>query len=452
MKTLATLALALFASTAQAQPPVPHWPEDFKYVGSTTLPTPPAGNGDSTFGKGLSVVLEADKSFSLYTGSWNPQVILKWSVTRAADGSFAGAAAFKSNLGTAPIHYFLYGIHYDLLTGAFYFSSQNDYDTNPATDVSLGRATIDQVTGKLVSSGTFTFAARSDKMTQGGLTDVPGWFQKLHPCGRFLAGWGGYWSIIAIGPASMGAAATCFDPPDMSVTTGAIANTPVLGYAFSSSLTVHTPAAERNTNYNQRYGWGWWPATVTTGPGWWVPGDSLWQGCTWVDTPAVSGLVCVPMLHEGCNFYGSNALPPTLPVCAPYPGKAASLNSERARHWVFIYDPRALGAVADRLTPQNGIQAVQRAVLELPGVPQPLGGWPGIARMVTGVTFEPTSGLLAVMIRNTSVTGGRPVIFWYQVRRTQPYTFTATATVEAGSAAEALALVQAQAAQWTLKP
>ncbi len=468
MKTLTVvLGLALLlARAAYAQPPAPHWPNDFTYLGSTTLPAPPypgnPPNGDWSFGKGLALRLESDGSVTLFTGSWNPQVILHWRVTKGSDGTFSGVAAFKGNLGSVPLHYYLFGLYWDLPTSTLYASSQNDYDAAPSIDVSLGRATVDPATGRLVAAGTFTFAGRSDKFTQGGVTALPDWFQKAYGCGRLGVGYGGYWSVIATGPASMGPAFACFDPPAPSVTSGALPNRALLGYPYSASTTTHTPAAERDSDYTQTVGWGWWPKHVTSGPGYWVPGDSLWQGCAYVDTGAVSGLVCIPMLHNGCVWYGSNASPPTLPECSATPGKAAALNSQRARHWVYIYDPRDLGAVATGQKAQNAIQAVQRVPLDLPGVPQPLVGWPGIPRMVTGVSFEPTSGLFAVMIRNVSIAGGRPTIVWYQVRRTQAFTFTATrtttvttieqtsVTVQAASQAEALALAQAHVAQWTV--
>lgn len=459
VKLGATLAILIaLTSAAAAQPAVPHWPDDFRFLGTTTLPSAPwPANGDSNFGKGLAVRLEKDGTVTLFTGSWAPQVVLTWQAPRGADGTFSGSAAFTGNLGTPPLHYYLFGLYWDPPTSMLYASSQNDYDGSGTIDMSLGRATIDPVTGKLAAAGSYTFAGRSDKFTQGGITALPDWFQKAYGCGRLAVGWGGYWSVIATGPASMGPAGACFDPPDASVTKGAIANTALLGYPYSSSTVTHTAAAERDADYTQTFGWGWWPKHVPADPGFWVPGDSLWQGCAYVDTGAVSGLLCVPMLHNGCVWYGDNAIPQKPPECSTTPGKAAALNSTRARHWVYIYDPRDLGAVATGQKAQNAIQAAQRVPLDLPGVPQPLTGWPNIPRMVTGVSFEPTSGLFAVMIRNAAL-GGHPTVFWYQVRRTQSFTITRTRTttatdaltVQAVSETDAIALAKAVAAGWTV--
>lgn len=444
----------LLAGLASAQPRPPQWPQDFTYLGSTTVPQAPAPltvNGDSPFGRGLAVRVEADGTYA-YLGSWNPQVILKWRIPRdPVTGAFSGSAVFTKNLGRIPIYGSLFGLYIDLPTNTFWASSESEYDADPVINDTLGRATLDPTTGTLVPGGRFSFAGRSDKMTKGGVTALPAWLQKILGCGPLAVGFGAYESVIATGPASMGPALACFDPPAVSAASGAIPNKALLGYPFSSSTVIQTPAAERDTNYNQRYGWGWWPATVSAAPGWWNPGDMIWQGCAYVDTSAVSGLVCAPFLEGGCNWYGSNAIPPTLPVCSAVPGKAASLNAQWATHWIYTYDWRDLASVATGQKPQNGIQAWQRAELQLPGVTYPLAGLPSTPRMVTGVYYEPTQHLFAIMVRNTSVAGGRPTIFWYQVRSTQPYTLTATVTVEAESAAAALAMASAQPAKWVVQ-
>jgi hypothetical protein len=410
---------------------VPAWPSDFTYIGKTVLQSAPYPNdangspvGDFRWGKGLAIHAEADGSVTIFTGSWNPQPVLRWRVAPAADGTFSGNATFMQSLGTGVyVRGELIGLYLDD-DGDLISSFNSTYDTDPAIDWTMGRAYIDPGTGLAVSRGTFKFANRSDKMTQGGVTGVPDWWRAAYnPNCNALVGWGGYWSVIATGPASMGPAAACVALPtdaDMPVAGGTstpLPNVPVLGFPFSSSVTVQTAATQRvDTDYYQTYGWGWWPASVSTGLGWWNPGDSLYQGCTWADTPAVSGLVCIPLLQEGCNWYGSNATPPTLPVCSTVPGKAASLNSQRQRPWVFIYDPKDLGDVAIGARSQSSVQPVSQTSLALPGLTTPFPGLPDISHVITGVTFEPTKKWLAIMVRDTSTATGRPTIFWYKVR------------------------------------
>jgi hypothetical protein len=408
------------------------WPNDFAYIGKTVLQSAPYPNdaygqpvGDYRFGKGLAVHAEADGSVTIFAGSWNPQPVLRWRVKPATDGTFSGNATFVQSLGTGVyVHGELIGLYLDD-SGDLISSFNSTYDGDPTVDWTMGRAYIDPSTGTAVSRGTFKFASRSDKMTQGGVTGVPAWWQSAYnqDCNA-LVGWGGYWSVIATGPASMGPAAACITLPgdaDMPAGGGGnttpIPNVPLLGFPFSSSLTSQTPATQRvDTDYYQTYGWGWWPATISSGLGYWNPGDWLFQGCTWADTAAVSGLICVPMLQEGCNWYGSNAVPPVSPVCNPTPGQAAALNSNRQRPWVFVYDPKDLGDVAIGARSQTSVQPVAQTALALPGVTYPVPGNPDMNHMITGVTFEPTKKWLAIMVRDTSTSTGRPTIYWYKVR------------------------------------
>jgi hypothetical protein len=418
-----TLALLIWAAQASAQTHVvPTWPNDFVYVGKTTLAFAPYPNdafgkpiGDWKFGKGLALHVEPDGTIAIFAGSWNPQTVLRWKVKPAADGTFSGNAAFVRTLGPLATQGELIGI-YTRDGTTLYGSFNSTYDGDPAIATTLARATIDPVTGLLVKGGSWQYANRSDKMTMGGLTAVPAWWRTQYQQGcDTLAGFGGYWSVVATGPVSMGPAATCFTLPSDAATP--LPNVPVLGFPFSSSTTTWTPSTHRvDTDYNQRYGWGWWPATVPSGSafGYWNPGDWLYQGCAWVDTGGLSGLVCLPELQEGCNWYGDNAVPPKPPVCNSTPGKAASLNSNRQRPWVFIYDPKDLGAVATGQQPQTAVQPVSQTPMTFAGITLPFPGLPDMNHIVAGVTFDPDSHLFAVLVRDSSTLSSRPTIFWYR--------------------------------------
>lgn len=410
---------------------VPQWPTDFTYVGKTTLANAPYPNdkygakiGDYRFGKALAVHKETAGSFSIYMASWNPQVILKWTAT-PVNGVFSGNAGFVRVMGSIPYQGEIIGLYMDK-TGALVGSFNSTYDLDWSIAVTLSRASISPTTGKLVSKGSWRFANRPDKMTMGGVTAVPDWWRTRYgqTCNA-LAGWGGYWSGIERGPDSMGPAATCFTLPTDAdnVNAGgtspyARANRPVLGFPYSSSKTVHTPATKRaDISYWQTYGWGWWPSKVPTTPGWWNPGDWLYQGCTWVNNNTRSGLVCVPMLQQGCNWYGSTASPPVPPPCNATAGKSATLNSNRQMPWVFIYDPDDLGEVANGQRSQSSVQPVMEVPLRLPNVTVPFPGLPSMNHIIAGVTYDPASNLLAIMLRNTSTLSTRPVIYWYRVAR-----------------------------------
>jgi hypothetical protein len=445
MRTRLTLGilLTLACGLASAQPPPPQWPDDFVYVGKTVLANAPYPNdayghavGDWKYGKGLTFHIQADGSIAIFAGSWNPQTVLRWTTKPAADGTFSGSATFVRTLGSIALQGELIGL-YTKDGVSLYASFNSIYDADPATAVTLARAKIDPSTGMLAKAGAWKFANRSDKMTMGGLTAVPDWWrtQYLQGCDT-LAGWGGYWSIIAVG-VSMGPAATCFTlpgdaeaPADGSPSTTPLPNTAVLGFPFSSSTTTWTPATHRiDLDYNQRYGWGWWPATVPGGSafGYWNPGDWLYQGCAWVDTPGLSGQVCLPELQEGCNWYGSNLNPPSLPVCNTTPGQPASLNSNRQQPWVFIYDPADLGAVVQGRQPQTSVQPASQTRMTFPGVTTPFPGLPNQGHIIAGVAFDAGTKLFAVLLRDATSSTSRPAIYWYRaVDPLKSYTFTAT--------------------------
>ena len=103
------------------------------------------------------------------------------------------------------------------------------------------------------------------------------------------------------------------------------------------------------------------------------------------------------------------------PPCNPTPGKAAALNSHRQSPWVFIYDPDDLGEVANGQRSQSSVQPVSQVALRLPGVTVPFPGLPDMNHIIAGVTYDPASNLLAIMLRNTTSLTTRPVIYWYRV-------------------------------------
>jgi len=101
-------------------PAVPVWPNDFTYIGKTTLASAPYPNdaygspvGDFRFGKGLAVHAEPDGSVSIFAGSWNPQPVLRWRTT-PVNGTFSGNATFVRSLGTGVyVHGELIGLFVD---------------------------------------------------------------------------------------------------------------------------------------------------------------------------------------------------------------------------------------------------------------------------------------------------------------------------------------------------
>jgi hypothetical protein len=86
--------------------------------------------------------------------------------------------------------------------------------------------------------------------------------------------------------------------------------------------------------------------------------------------------------------------------CGSGKGSPASLNSERETHWLYLYAPADLIAVAKGEKKQNEIQPSSMTRLEIPNLPQPSIGMPSSHHHVAGIGYLPSQRLFAVLYRD----------------------------------------------------
>lgn len=172
--------------------------------------------------------------------------------------------------GSEPRGSEVYGIYWDEPSRRLLWSYGDGYNTVSGSDPSLGASTLDDATGRATPVGAWRFAGRSCKMTMGGISAVPRWFSDAHcPGQRLAAGFGGYFSIVAVGSVSMGPALAAFDPRALGSTApgtaGSVAARPLVGYPFNGQPYTAPDRCHRDVDYTNEFD-GWNPRS---GVGYW---------------------------------------------------------------------------------------------------------------------------------------------------------------------------------------
>jgi hypothetical protein len=273
-----------------------------------------------------------------------------------------------------------YGIYWDEPTQTLFYGHGREYNTREPFLPSIGAATLDPEKG-IVNRGIWGLSNRSTKMIHGGLTAIPEWFASRYTKGRRLgAGFGGYYSIAATGPISMGPALTAFDPavllaaPDRSAKTP---HTPLVGYPLVAAP-YRTDRAHRDTDVINDYD-GWKPKN---GIGYWTWNDTLYQAGVWIDTPTKSGLLFAPTLGNGRGWYFGS-----------------TLHAERGSHAWMIYDTADLALVARGKKAEWQIQP-SFDIVQYPGLTYPLHRWAGAPGVrVLGISYDERTQRLYVGLR-----------------------------------------------------
>lgn len=368
-------------------------PDDIGYLGAFRLPQDIEGD-DATFGTGLTH-RRVNGRFRLMTAALHQTVYEVTVPTLRAAPPFDTAPVARiwgdvtqgnklldpAPDGGARNDSGLYGLHWDDQTERLFWSYGDGYNTVSANDPSLGASELDDTSGEVTSLGAWRLGRRSCKMTMGGVTAIPQAWADQHTRGRRLAaGFGGYFSIVALGPASMGPALAAFDPAriDRTPSRGRLPITPLVGYPFNADPFTAPTRARRSTDYRTEFD-GWNPRN---GRGFWTWADYLSQGGLWIDTPSVQGVLFAPTLGNGRVWYENS-----------------TLNAEAASHWWYVYHPDDLAEVAARRRPQWRIQPRRRLRVEYPGIAYPLEGWAnGPRHHVVGATFDERSRRLYVCV------------------------------------------------------
>ena len=317
--------------------------------------------------------------------SWKPPYP-EASLVRVWGDVFRDANGNKKLPQTAGATTDVFGLYWDAPTQRLYFTGGMTYWTTGGDFVSVGYSRLDENTGKGTAAGAWGFQGRSWKFTMGGVLPIPAWFEQAYTPGkRLAAGFGGYMSS-GVTSQSQGPALAAFGPnladyPDQSQVSN---YTPLVGYPFVDPpwwvAGLSGPAignrAERDTDYSGGLD-SWAPHN---GKGYFQWTDAIWQGGVWIDTPTKHGVIFAALLGNGNHWYGDGGT-----------------HYARASHWWYVYDPADLAAVARGQTPQWKIQAAQRWPIQYPAVKYPLGQ--DDQHVPTGVTYDPTTGLLYVSVR-----------------------------------------------------
>ena len=310
----------------------------------------------------------------------------------------------------------VWGLYWDAPDNRLYWSYGDEYNTVSGDDPSLGYSTLNDADGTSSSVGSWRFAGRGCKSTMGGVTAIPVDFANQYCGGKRLgAGFGGYYSIVGVGPAHLGPALCAFAPPSLSANPD-LSSLPfnnLVGYPFNSTPYTAPDRAHRDTDYTNEFD-NWNPRN---GVGYFSWTDYIWQGGVWVDTTNKHGLIYFPTLGNGRTWY-----------------ETSTLHATRASHWWFVYDPADLAQVAQNQKQQWQIQPRNTWAVNHPGLPNPLPGWANEpSNMITGATFDDVTNTLYVAVRFAWHTPGNPnqgghTIYAYKVNSTP----TAAAVIIAG--------------------
>ena len=366
----------------------------------------------------------------LMIGSYNPATILEFTVP----ASRTGTATFSRILGTLPNISSRFGLHWDETAQKLY-SIQGLLYGNVATAKTFSRGSI--VNGVLVSDGEWALSGVSYKAVQGGMTAVPDWFQITYGGGRLASGFGGYYSVVGTGPASMGPALASFTPPTANGET--VTAKPLQQYPFTSSAWA-VPRQRRPTNYKQYFentntttgaplnNTSLVPVDPIAGPpantGFWTWTDEIYGGGAWVDTPNFSGMVYLASMGSSCCWYGNNF--GYANECSHSIGSPAAINSTSRLHYWLITNPADLGSVQQGLTAATVPQSTMTAV-QFPGLPitvtgsastYPFVGKPSERLTPAGMTWIPSIQRLAVALyqsTNVAPASSSWRIYFYKV-------------------------------------
>jgi hypothetical protein len=233
---------------------------DFSYLGSFRMPES-VGSMDMRWGRGLTHRY-VNGQLRFFSIGLNPSDIYEVAAPASlasspASSAFATLVRHWGALDQGAVTSGLTGVYWDETDKRLYWAGGDSYNATSNYSPSVGFTTLNDSNGTFTRRGPFAFAGRSTKMTNNGLTAIPQWFADAYCPGRRLAaGFGGYQSVATIGPASIGPAASAFNPADMTsaANDSTIATTVLVGYPFHQNGAYNDPQrVRRDTNYTNEF-------------------------------------------------------------------------------------------------------------------------------------------------------------------------------------------------------
>ena len=180
-------------------------------------------------------------------------------------------------------------LYWDETLGKLFFVACSSYSST--TKNIIGVATLNDGTPtSSTSTGMWRFDNMSYKAIKG-ILPIPSSKQSAVGGRRLLAGFGGYESVIAAGPAHMGPAAVAFDPTAMlaATTDTAVSGGTVLAAHPHSLNKYQNPYyGVRNTSYYSSMDWDWNPSG---GVGYFCSADTIDQSAVWIETATRRGFI-----------------------------------------------------------------------------------------------------------------------------------------------------------------
>jgi len=292
-----------------------------------------------------------------------------------------------------------YGLLYDPDTNRLYWSAGDGYDTMAPPQPTVGYSELSDATGVATGMGEYylnssTYGIRGSHLLYGGFTPIPQWFADSYTGGKTLGvGFGGNFSIASNGGGFGPSLAAIASPnPSLNPDRSGLDYVPLVGYPSSGyNIRAHrfpdyvsgfegvggssngtipyfiAPSAPYPASWNPQYSCTpTYPSTcdITDNPrcadpvfpadcattehgqffdyppnsvGFWS-WDYIYQGCTWLDTQSLGGLLCIGKTGTGAVYYNYSQ-----PI---YQGQ---------KYLWMVYDPKDLAAVATGQRQQNDI-------------------------------------------------------------------------------------------------
>lgn len=452
---------------------------DITYLGSALMPD--VSGQDTNYSAGLALRYVGG-DLRLLSSALSGQVF-EFEIDSLATTADYGACTAIRNWGdiygglrTAPGGFSAgtYGLYWDDTDSLLYWIFQNGYATS-AEAMCIGASTLNDGDGSHTTVGSWGLPTTIGPKIAKGIIPIPSDFATAYTSGRRLGvGFGGYESVAATGPASMGPALVAIDPPIVADSGEYLtAATTILNHPWNATPYTAPMRGVRDASIHTEFD-TWAPSG---GVGYWTWTDLLRQSAAWVRTATKEGVLMLGRMSYGDETYVVQASPaPTSTTCTLNttfahavpcyvgvrvnadtdvtiyvtakdganitftdkdggttitPASGADLWvgtwyahstgwSSGGRNMAYVYAPSALAASAQGSVDPDDVAYGDSWQWTFPFLSNPLQGWrdegPGI---INGMAFDDTTGKLYVLIpiahRRSWEAFDRAVISVYQV-------------------------------------
>lgn len=441
IRAILALAMILTASVCDARDVLTG--NDLTYLGSFAMPRSLSDGSETPYGAGLALRRVGGEvrlfSTSYQSGQYPLYEVTVPALKTSPPWNAAPVARAWGNVLTNSDGW-VNGLHWDETDKRLYYSSSWNYvASGDPYSPTLGFLSFNSDGTQATSHGRWGFSNRSFKQVNFGVTSVPADFATQYLQGkRLAAGFGGYQSVLAHGPVSLGPSLTAFSPPAVGTEGGYLPNTPLVGYggghaawtsgsrptvnrAWRDDDAIHDlyGAIDDPDNSTQNFSPYWhlsgdehfywqgysvkgnsragYPDNITFADSavvtkHWVPGNAFWntdrlgQSGTWIQTANKEGVLLLATFDTGHVWYYTS-----------------DSHAEGIKHKWLVYSRDQLASVVQGAVREDQIQPTRYdANFSASGVPTalPHAGVP--AYTCTGMAFDPVDNKLYVSLQYAS--------------------------------------------------